>query len=82
MHDYIACPNCGAELLPKAKVCPECGSDENTGWSEETIYDGLDLHEDDEVVNARPSTSLFQNRTFLYIVLILTLLVFLWMYVL
>jgi uncharacterized membrane protein YvbJ len=37
------CPNCGAELEPNAKVCPECGSDERTGWSEDAKSDGLDL---------------------------------------
>jgi hypothetical protein len=37
------CPHCGADLPPKAKVCPQCGSDETTGWSEEARYDGLDL---------------------------------------
>lgn len=41
------CPNCGAELPPKARVCPECGSDEETGWSEEARYDGLDLPDED-----------------------------------
>src|ERR1041384_1119375 len=29
------CPNCGAEVPRQAKACPECGSDEKTGWSEE-----------------------------------------------
>ena len=37
------CPNCGAELPPRAKACPECGSDEQTGWSEEARADGLGL---------------------------------------
>jgi rRNA maturation protein Nop10 len=37
------CPNCGAEIPPKAKACPECGSDEQTGWSEEARYDNLNL---------------------------------------
>ena len=27
------CPNCGAELPRRARACPECGSDERTGWS-------------------------------------------------
>ena len=48
MSDYFCCPNCGAEVPIKDKSCPDCGSDENTGWSEETIYDGLDLNEYDE----------------------------------
>ena len=37
------CPNCGAEVPPGAKACPECGSDEQTGWSEAARYDHLDL---------------------------------------
>jgi len=37
------CPNCGAEVPPKAKACPECGADEQTGWSEAAHTDGLDL---------------------------------------
>jgi hypothetical protein len=28
------CPNCGADVPPKAKACPECGACEQTGWSE------------------------------------------------
>ena len=40
------CPNCGAEVPRDAKACPECGSDEETGWSDETHADGLDLPED------------------------------------
>jgi hypothetical protein len=37
------CPNCGAEIPPKARACPECGADEKTGWSEEARASGLDL---------------------------------------
>jgi hypothetical protein len=37
------CPNCGAEVPPKAKACPECGADEQTGWSEAARTGGLDL---------------------------------------
>lgn len=37
------CPNCGAEVPPKARACPECGADEATGWSEEAQASGLDL---------------------------------------
>jgi uncharacterized membrane protein YvbJ len=40
------CPNCGAEVPRNAKACPECGSDEQTGWSEETNADGLGLTEE------------------------------------
>jgi uncharacterized membrane protein YvbJ len=41
------CPNCGAEVPPDAKACPECGSDEQTGWSEQARYDSLDLPDED-----------------------------------
>ena len=37
------CPNCGAEVPRDARACPECGSDEQTGWSEQARTDGLDL---------------------------------------
>ncbi len=40
------CPNCGAEVPPQAKACPECGSDEETGWSEAAETGGLDLPEE------------------------------------
>ena len=34
-------------MPPKARACPECGSDERTGWNEEnTRYDSLDLPDD------------------------------------
>jgi hypothetical protein len=26
-----------------ALACPECGADDQTGWSEDTAYDDLDL---------------------------------------
>lgn len=37
------CANCGAHIPRGAKVCPECGADERTGWREASPYDGLDL---------------------------------------
>ncbi|MFH1023540.1 MAG: hypothetical protein V1809_09135 [Planctomycetota bacterium] len=32
-----------AAVPERAKACPECGADEKTGWSPDTLYDGLDL---------------------------------------
>ena len=40
------CPNCGAEVPRNAKACPECGSDETTGWSEKAHADNLGLPEE------------------------------------
>jgi len=39
----FVCPNCGADVPAGASACRECGSDDSTGWSEDTLYDGLDL---------------------------------------
>ena len=41
------CPNCGAEIPPNARACPACGSDEQTGWSEQAKHDGLGLPNED-----------------------------------
>lgn len=38
MDAHFSCPHCGAEVPFDAKVCPECGSDEHTGWSEGADY--------------------------------------------
>ena len=40
------CPNCGAEVPPKARACPECGADEQTGWSERAATQRLGLPDD------------------------------------
>ena len=40
------CPNCGAELPPNAMACPECGSDEKTGWSDDAREGDLGLPEE------------------------------------
>jgi len=41
------CPNCGADVPPNAKACPECGSCEETGWSDAASAPDLDLPEED-----------------------------------
>jgi RNA polymerase subunit RPABC4/transcription elongation factor Spt4 len=47
-HDDFICPVCGAEVPAKAKACPECGSDEKTGWSDKTIYDGTGIEDPED----------------------------------
>lgn len=42
------CPNCGAPVPPKAKACPECGSDDETGWPEAAESSGLNLPDEEE----------------------------------
>lgn len=39
------CPHCGAPVPRDASACPECGSDERTGWSEEAEDFDPDLPE-------------------------------------
>jgi hypothetical protein len=41
------CPNCGADVPRNARACPECGSDERTGWSEDASSSGLDLPDEE-----------------------------------
>ena len=81
MSDYFICPNCGAEVPSKALSCPECGSDEQTGWSEDTLYDGLDLPDWNEPTDPG-APSLFQSRNFMLVVAIIAILIFLAVYIL
>lgn len=37
------CPQCGALVPRRARACPECGSDEQTGWSERAQAQRLGL---------------------------------------
>ena len=81
MSDYFDCPNCGAEVPIKAKSCPDCGSDEKTGWSEDTMYDGLDLPALEES-DTHEKASMLQSKILYYIVAILTIVAFLLFYTL
>jgi hypothetical protein len=38
---------CGEEVPANAKVCPECGACEKSGWSEDVDSSGLDLPDED-----------------------------------
>ena len=46
--DTFICPVCGTEVVVGTAACPECGSDERTGWSDQTIYDGTGIGDPDE----------------------------------
>ena len=41
------CPECGAIVPRKARACPDCGADEQTGWSERAQAQRLGLPDDD-----------------------------------
>ncbi len=40
------CPNCGSELSDTSTACPECGSCEETGWSDRARYDSMGVDYD------------------------------------
>ena len=52
MDDYFICPVCGAEVPMNAASCKECGSDDRTGWSADTAYDGIASDEFDTEFDA------------------------------
>jgi hypothetical protein len=41
----MRCPHCGAAVPRRARACPECGSDDRTGWApeDEIDYQAVDL---------------------------------------
>ena len=79
------CPNCGANVPRRAKACPECGSDETTGWSASARTQSLDLPDEefsyDEFMQrefGRPKRS--AGQILWWSVAVLLLLVFLLLY--
>lgn len=47
MKSSFSCPNCGARVSGNARACPECGSCDQTGWSDEAKIGGLDLPDEE-----------------------------------
>lgn len=47
-NEPFVCQACGAEVKANAKVCPECGSDEETGWSDHTYLDGISIPDEED----------------------------------
>jgi hypothetical protein len=80
------CANCGADIPRNAKACPECGADEETGWSHATA-EGLDLPDEEfnyeefvkhEFGGEKKSPVPHGIRWFWWVVAVLLLASFLW----
>lgn len=69
-EDFL-CPNCHGRVPFDALVCPHCGSDDHTGWSSQTLYDGLDLPDSNERLPGFRDTLLWKDLKFLLGLLLL-----------
>jgi len=78
--DTYICPNCGSEVTVGSPSCPGCGSDDNTGWSEDTLYDGLDLPETPEEYTDFQK-KLRKNKITVTLIAALLLLIFIFQFV-
>jgi len=61
-NEKVPCPYCG-EMIPKnAQSCSFCGSDEQTGWSDQTYLDGIDIDTEKENTYHDLVTREFSNK--------------------
>ncbi|MFK7800394.1 MAG: zinc ribbon domain-containing protein [Anaerolineae bacterium] len=68
LDDFFVCPNCYAEVPWNAAACPECGSDEETGWAEDA--EGV-IYESDDAADERPVTPLWQKIVLVFLAYLL-----------
>ena len=52
-HEEFVCPVCGEPVPGTAEACPECGADEQTGWSDQAVYDNLGIEDPEDFDYAR-----------------------------
>jgi hypothetical protein len=45
-NETFICPVCGGTVSLGSHACPHCGADDQTGWSDRTYLDGIDLGDD------------------------------------
>lgn len=69
------CAQCGEPIPRNARACPGCGADERTGWRETSIYDGLDLPDEEPASPHRQTHTTGGLRWYWIAALILLLLV-------
>ncbi|MFT5194803.1 MAG: hypothetical protein ACI9EW_001042 [Cellvibrionaceae bacterium] len=68
LDDLFVCPNCYANVAWNAAACPECGSDEETGWAEDP--EGA-AYQADEPAEERPSTPLWKKIVLIFLAYVL-----------
>ena len=81
--DIFVCPTCGREVPISPRGCPNCHPETDDPESE-SVYDGLDLPEDDDFDYDRfiadefggPGKRMSRKELFWWIVAIITLLAF------
>lgn len=80
-EDWFTCGNCGATLPMSARVCRECGADEEHGFSLES-HQGLGLNLPDEDEDEPQQTKKSRWKSVLtWVIAIILLSAFLLMYV-
>jgi hypothetical protein len=80
-NETFVCPVCGDTVRKGAHACPTCGADEQTGWSDRTYLDGIDLGDgidyDDLVENEFPSDRPLKKAKLSWIAIVAAVLLFL-----
>lgn len=65
------CAQCAEAIPPQARACPGCGADERTGWREQSIYDGLDLPDENSDGSHRRGPRRLRGWVWLILILVL-----------
>lgn len=73
--DWFTCPVCGEVVRANALACPHCGSDDETGWSDDSAYDHVDLPDEALGDPVRPTKQQSPAFTFVTVGLIVVILV-------
>ena len=68
LDDYFVCPNCYADVPWNAAACPECGSDEETGWAEDAENV---IYYDDDPADESSGAPLWQKIVLIFLAYLL-----------
>ena len=53
-HGFLICPHCGALIPARSSACPECGSDNETGWRDDALIVDALPPDEEELDRSRP----------------------------